>query len=346
MAEGSAAASVVRRMMELAVTRGADRRALAERAAIDPAVLEDHDERVPLERYKAVIRAGQQLAGDPALALHYAEAVNLSEVSVVGLLGYASETMADAFVQLQRFSKLVVEVDTGMAENRFEMAVDARGLWLVDNRSNPNDFHELTETAFGQMVTGTRRFGDTPFVLEVEVTHDDPGYRAEYERILGAPVRFGAERNAMRIDPAWPEHRVAVQPRYVFGILNQHAEAMLRRLESEKTARGRVESLLMPILHKGEVGIDSIAAKLGCSRQTLFRRLKAEDSTFEKVLDELRHKLAVQYLAGGKVSVNETAYLVGFSDPAAFSRAFKRWTGFSPREARGARVVEAEGNER
>lgn len=77
--------------------------------------------------------------------------------------------------------------------------------------------------------------------------------------------------------------------------------------------------------------MDVIASKLGLSRQTLFRKLKAEGVTFEKVLDELRHRLALHYLSGKKVSVNETAYLVGFSDPAAFSRAFKRWTGSCPR---------------
>ena len=77
-----------------------------------------------------------------------------------------------------------------------------------------------------------------------------------------------------------------------------------------------------------------IARKLGLSRQTLFRRLKAEGVTFEKVLDELRHNMAVHYLSEKKASVNETAYLVGFSDPAAFSRAFKRWTGSSPRMMR------------
>ena len=76
------------------------------------------------------------------------------------------------------------------------------------------------------------------------------------------------------------------------------------------------------------------ASKMGLSRQTLFRKLKAEGANFEKVLDELRHRLALDYLSGKKVSVNETAYLVGFSEPAAFSRAFKRWTGSSPRDAR------------
>jgi AraC-like DNA-binding protein len=70
------------------------------------------------------------------------------------------------------------------------------------------------------------------------------------------------------------------------------------------------------------------------SRQTLFRQLKAEGVTFEQVLDELRLRLALDYLRARKVSVNETAYLVGFSEPAAFSRAFKRWTGASPRDWR------------
>ena len=74
-----------------------------------------------------------------------------------------------------------------------------------------------------------------------------------------------------------------------------------------------------------------IADKLCCSRQTLFRKLKAEGVTFEQVLDELRRKLSLNYLNANKTSVKETARLVGYSDSAAFSRAFKRWTGFSPR---------------
>ena len=87
----------------------------------------------------------------------------------------------------------------------------------------------------------------------------------------------------------------------------------------------------MPILHTGDASMDLIAARLSVSRQTVYRQLKAEGVTFETVLDELRHQLAVHYLSGQKTSVNETAYLVGFSEPAAFSRAFKRWTGTSPR---------------
>jgi AraC-like DNA-binding protein len=80
--------------------------------------------------------------------------------------------------------------------------------------------------------------------------------------------------------------------------------------------------------------MEAVAASLGLSRPTLFRKLKAEGTSFEKVLDELRHRLAIDYLASRRVSVAEAGYLLGFSDPAAFSRAFKRWTGMSPKDAR------------
>ena len=77
--------------------------------------------------------------------------------------------------------------------------------------------------------------------------------------------------------------------------------------------------------------MDEVARRLGLSRPTLYRKLKDEGISYETLLDELRHRMALHYLNGKKVSVNQASYLVGFSDPSAFSRAFKRWTGASPR---------------
>ena len=120
--------------------------------------------------------------------------------------------------------------------------------------------------------------------------------------------------------------------------MSARADELLKSLERSKTTRGRVENLLVPVLHTGEATVEMIASKLGLSRQTLFRKLKAEGVTFEQVLDELRHQMALYYLNGKKASVNQTAYLLGFSEPAAFSRAFKRWTGSSPRTMQASKI--------
>lgn len=121
---------------------------------------------------------------------------------------------------------------------------------------------------------------------------------------------------------------------YASSIMRAHADALLEELARSDSMRGRVASALIPILHTGNANVDDVATNLGLSRQTLFRKLKAEGVTFEQVLDELRRSMALHYLGQNGISVSETAYLVGFSDAASFSRAFKRWTGSSPGKIR------------
>lgn len=330
MTEATVSAGLARSLFELAVSRGAAATDLAAASGIDVAQLEDQDRRVPYPAYVRLMRAARTLTGEPALALHFGEQVDASAFSIVGLLVQASETVGHALAQLNRFVSLIIEVEGESPGERFHLVRDGNALWLEDRRLNPNDFPELTEAAFARIVCGAHRLGAMPFATAVEVTHAEPAYRAEYARIFQAPVRFAAPRNALRINEPMLALPVAQVPRYVFGIFSDRAQALLESLRQPQTTRGRVEGLLMPILHTGEVSMDGAARALGMSRQTLFRKLKSEGVTFERVLDDLRQRLAVHYLESRKVSVNETAYLVGFSDPAAFSRAFKRWTGQSP----------------
>ncbi|MBY0304854.1 MAG: AraC family transcriptional regulator [Sphingomonas sp.] len=332
-------AGVAAGLIAFAVERGADRADLMASAGVLPADIEDADHRLPFDTYMALMRSAQDMCDDPALALHFGEAVDLAELSIVGLIMNASATMADAFAQMQRLGRLTLETE-GLSDGpRFQTSMRDGQLWMVDTRINPNAFPELTEGAFARLVCGPRRFLPRPHVLAVQVTHPAPAYRAEYDRIFQCPVSFSSDWNAMRLDPqiaTWP---VALQPRYVFDVLTQRADGLLQALEDQKTLSGRVEAVLLPLLHTGEASADGVARALGFSRQTLFRKLKSEDASYEQVLDALRHRMALRYLSGGRVSVNETAYLVGFSEPAAFSRAFKRWTGKSPREVRLARAA-------
>jgi len=332
----SVSAGFARGLVELAIAKGADRQVLLAEAGIAAAELDDIDRRIPFATYVALMRAGKRLSGDAALALHYG-AVDISRVSIVGLIGQASETMVEAFAQLNRYVRLVVDVETGHAD-RFRLDRDRGELWIVDTRLEPNAFPELGESAFSQLVSPMRRQGAGGALKAVHFTHAAPAYRDAYDETFGALVLFGQARNALQVEPMLLTVKVGILPRYAFGVLSAKADALLQALDDARSTRGQVERLLMPILHTGEVGMDAVAGKLGVSRPTLFRRLKAEGVTFAEVLDQLRHRLALGYLGGRKVSVNETAYLVGFSEPAAFSRAFKRWTGASPKTMKDARL--------
>jgi len=339
--EPTIAAGYPRGFLEFAVSRGADRKALMTGAGLAEADLAQQDNRVPLPRYVALIRAAMALLNEPAIALQFGEAVRMQDISIVGLICEAAETTAEVGIQLNRYARLVVDESPGRPGQMVRSTPDKDGIWMEAVQGFFQD-PLITEAEFARLVWNTRTmFANDPlfqsmrFPKAVHFRHEGPNYCAEYDRIFGIPVVFGSDRDGILLDARFPLLKQPPTNRYVFGVLSERAEALLKELETSKTVRARVESQLMPILHTGAATMDKVAGKLGLSRRTLLRKLSAEGTTFEKVLDELRHRLAVDFLESRKVSVNEAAYLVGFSDPAAFSRAFKRWTGSSPRTYRG-----------
>lgn len=118
------------------------------------------------------------------------------------------------------------------------------------------------------------------------------------------------------------------------ALFGQISRALVAAIERPTAFRAMVERAIEARLMAGlPVRIDAIATELGVSRQTLYRRLRAEETTFEDLLDRLRHRLALRYMRDEHLSVKAASYRLGFSEPAAFSRAFKRWTGASPSAA-------------
>ncbi len=328
-------AGYARGLLEFAVAGGAGRPELLEASGIAAADLDDQDGRVPFASYVALMRAAKRFTNDPALALHYGEAVPLAEVSVVGLFGQASETAMDAFVQLNRYARLVIDPGGADSGDRFRLVPQAGELWLVDTWTVADEVPELSETAFASMVSWVRGFGEGG-VRAVHFRHAAPAHSAAYHRVFRVPVVFGSDRNALLIHPAGPGVKVARLPPYVSGILSDRADALLAGLQPSASVRGQVEAHLLSVLQAGKANPTHTARRLGMSRATLTRRLATEGVTFTTVLDDLRRRLALDHLE--TLTVKETAYRLGFSDPAAFSRAFKRWTGRNPRDVRADRI--------
>ncbi|MEA3051012.1 MAG: hypothetical protein QOG84_2848 [Sphingomonadales bacterium] len=120
------------------------------------------------------------------------------------------------------------------------------------------------------------------------------------------------------------------------ALLGEVTKAFERRPAAPaRTAFGReVERQIELLLPNGGLRIDAVAQALGLSRQTLYRRLKAEGATFEALVERVRRRLALRFIRDEGLTVKEAAWRLGFAEPSAFSRAFKRWTGKSPADMR------------
>src|SRR5262249_61844540 len=116
------------------------------------------------------------------------------------------------------------------------------------------------------MFKDSEEFAKLRYPAEVHFTHADPGYAHEFARVFGCPVVFNSHWNAMLVDFAFATLKQPPVNRYVFGVLSERADALLKELQASKTARGQVESLIAPMLHTGAISMDAVADKMGLSR--------------------------------------------------------------------------------
>jgi AraC-like DNA-binding protein len=329
--EATVGAGYAQALFDFAVARDADAQRLAAASGFDPDAAQNPEARVLFSTFKQIMRSAKALCHEPALALHFGAESRFVDMSIVGLITHAAATMGEAFEQMNRFAKLAIEVDGHSEGARFAIVRREDEIWIEDQRRNPNDFPELTESTWARFVWNTRRhLPDALFAKRMTFTHPKPSYFGDYSKVLGVPVEFDCTFNGISFHESWLSIALPTPNRYVFGIYSDRAAALLADLEQQSSFKAKVESLLFKKLHTGQVEMASIARDLGLSRATLYRKLQREGVTFDKVVDALRHRLALDYLHARKVSVAECAYLVGFSDPASFSRAFKRWTGKNP----------------
>ena len=328
MSSGTVAAGFAKGLVNYAGSLGVDPATLLTRAGVDLESLRDPEARLPLDGYVELIRAAIDLSGDPAFPLHFGADVDIREMSIVALLGQSRKTALEAFDVANHYATLDADVDTD-GPNRLELVQKGRDLWVEDKRANPNATPELTESTFARATSAARRAG-IDMLREVHFTHPEPPHRPDYERIFRVPVVFESHWNALKIDPDVLSRPIGLQPAYAGQILGERADTLLREMASRRSVRGEVEAMLRSSLPDRELDVISVARRLGMSRQTLYRRLKAENTTFKSVLDALRLTLANDYLAQGNLSIAEISFRLGFADGPSFSKAFKRWTGSSP----------------
>ena len=194
-------------------------------------------------------------------------------------------------------------------------------------------FHRYSEFLLCSGLTRLRILADVEFYpLELRFVHDvKPATRAAFEKAVGATTKFGVERMELLLAPSTIDLPIPTFDPYLRTHLMEYGERLLsERPEEDPELRARVERIIFAGL-PGRIGTaDEVAASLGMSKRTFARRLSEDGLSFRQIVDELRSDLAQTYLKGG-FSLSEISYVLDYSDQAAFSTAFKRWTGESPK---------------
>jgi AraC-like DNA-binding protein len=306
--------------------RGHDRSTFLKTHGIDPGIFRDPEARLPHTLAVSLWPAAIRLTNDLDLGLHVAEEIR---PGAYGALGYALRTSENFGMSLQRLCRYhrvfhdAAEVELTV---RGDNAILSHRLRLPGGVPRP-----VSEYIVAAWVITSRQAAGVDWIpIEVRFPHSTPEDTSEHRRLFGCVPKFGNDCSELVFSRDLLDMPFKTADPQLQAILEAQVLAMFQRLPKGEAVTDSVRRLVAGELCNGEPGLEQIAPRLHMSPRTLHRRLEEEGTSFRQVLAEVRRELAARHLSERRLAIGEIAFLLGFSEPSAFHRAFKRWTGHAP----------------
>lgn len=306
-------------------------------ANLDGRWFDNPNSRLPASAMERLWASGERLTGNADLGLHTGASYNPGALGIVGYVVLSCRTAKEAVDRLSRYAALLneglkVQVIDQNSETHVRFSADDR----FDSFLHRTPRQAMETLASGVVTTLNRLSNMTLEPIVVTFRHDAPANTAEHAQILGATVRFTQPDNSVVYRSAALEANLLSADPALLAMFEGDARRRLEQLESRGGVSGRVLHLLGAKL-KGEVpSLATVASELAMSERSIQRALGEEDTSFRQLVDEVRKELALEHLGRPGASATDVAFLLGFSEPSAFTRAFRRWTGSSPTQFRSA----------
>jgi len=333
--DGRVAALLMRVLLDYAVFRGLAADALLAEAGLRVRDLAEEGGWVPVVWHRRLVAAVARGLDDPGWPVDMVGRERIDQLSVMGFVVMTSVDARDALARAIRYLRLLWST----ASWELSEADRGRTLELVWSRRPPGGLGARLEDEIhvAAFVHHMRGCVDRPIPLtEVRFQHRRPKGAEAFEVFFGCPVRFGAATTGFSM-AAEPLDRAVLTHgnERLNAFLRDQAELLLERVGNEDGLVPRTRELIARSLPTGEPTAGRIAHRLGMSERTLRRALATEGASFRGLVDDVRRRHAEALLVRRDHSLGEIALLLGFADPSAFSRAFRRWTGTSPSAHRG-----------
>lgn len=213
-------------------------------------------------------------------------------------------------------------------------------MWYITHRTGPRrrGFQMSTEATLASVIAIVREFAPGPIAPRaVHFQHRALAAPEDYRSYFDAPVTFEAEMDALLFSAASLDRRNRLGDEGVARYLVSQLDAEMAALAAPETLDEAVRRAVQDALSDGVPKAATVARRLGLSERTLQRRLGAEGLSFRDLVDAARRDLACGLLEHSDYALADVAFLTGFSEQSAFSRAFKRWSAETPTAFRAAR---------
>ena len=270
----------------------------------------------------------ERVAGDhdPELPFRYADALRPDDLGALGLALKTAPTVADALARLVRY--VLVLSDTLEYELLDEPS--GRVFALIGRPHHRRGAALANECALGAVTSALRSIVGKHLVPdEVTFRHVAPADDEPHRAYFGCPVSFEAPLDGIHLAPELLGQATLLADDGLSSYLLARLED-LKAHASERSLVAEVRSAIADALPEGQPSKSAVARRLGMSERTLHRRLAEERESFQDLVTGVRREAAESLLGSGRHRVVEVAFLTGFSDQTAFTRAFKRWTGLTP----------------
>jgi len=309
--------------------RGIDAAKVFERAGVPLSTTSDPMRRMSNAEITALFRESFKLTQDPYFGLFVADSFHISNLHALGFALLASSTLRDFCLRLKNYYHLASQnIGFSLLESGGETVLAAKLL-------NPDICLETEDAFAAMMVRLMRAVGDPQMApLRVELVRPKPAEGDQpYRDYFCCDVLFDRPEIRICIDSGLMDKPLPGASRELAQMHDKTAMEYLEKLERQDIC-GRVRAVIVDSLSTGMVSKKLVADKLHMSLRNLELKLSRENTNFQQVLDSTRQSLAAGYIEQSSFAITEIAYMLGFSDAANFTRAFKRWMGMSPLEFR------------
>jgi AraC-like DNA-binding protein len=311
-------AGLAARVFDAGLARGVPEGAL--RSAVGKARIQlGPNDRVPIECVFACFDTCMRHTRDPAFPMHVASTVTMEDYSVLGFALMTSPSARAAFARLERYSHIIS--DSGVWDIR-ETKEGVELQWIRAGRRTLG--HRVAnECSLAELVCGLRRAFGNISPKQVYFRHEAPAKVASHKTLFRAPIAWGAPRDSVVYGP----ELLALNPSEANIPMSEFFDnVLLTHHRKSETQAERVRNAILRGLPSGQQTANELAGQLGMSERSLRRALQAENTSLREILDDVRRTIALEMLDANK-SATEIAFILGFSETSALSRAFRRWYG-------------------